>query len=110
MNPSKLPGIALCLVIALPSWFLGKTFPIIGGPIISILLGMVAGQFLKDRTKVKSGISYIQIHPADGCGLFGFWPESLCHPRNRLAEPSYHHLHHCNVAYHRLRTAKGHEH
>ena len=58
MNPSKLPGIALCLVIALPSWFLGKTFPIIGGPIISILLGMVAGQFLKDRTKVKSGISF----------------------------------------------------
>ena len=50
MNPSKLPGIALCLVIALPSWFLGKTFPIIGGPIISILL--------KDRTKVKSGISF----------------------------------------------------
>ena len=58
MNPSKLPGIALCLVIALPSWFLGKTFPIIGGPIISILLGMVAGQFLTDRTKVKSGISF----------------------------------------------------
>ena len=71
MNPSKLPGIALCLVIALPSWFLGKTFPIIGGPIISILLGMVAGQFLKDRTKVKAGFP---LHPNTSCRrLWSFW-------------------------------------
>ena len=55
MNPSKLPGIALCLVIALPAWFLGKAFPIIGGPIISILLGMVAGQFLRTGQRSKEG-------------------------------------------------------
>ena len=27
----KLPGILTCFIIAVPSWLLGKTFPIIGG-------------------------------------------------------------------------------
>ena len=34
-------GILLCLAIAVPSWFLGKAFPIIGGAVIAILAGMV---------------------------------------------------------------------
>ena len=29
-------GILLCLLIAVPSWFAGKAFPIIGGPVIAI--------------------------------------------------------------------------
>lgn len=35
-----MPGILLCLVIAAPAWFLGKAFPLIGGPIFAILIGM----------------------------------------------------------------------
>jgi uncharacterized integral membrane protein (TIGR00698 family) len=35
------PGILLCLSIAIPSWLLGKFFPIIGGPIFGILFGMI---------------------------------------------------------------------
>lgn len=46
-------GILLCLAIALPSWFLGKQFPIIGGAVIAILAGMIATLFLKDNTKKK---------------------------------------------------------
>lgn len=51
-------GILLCLVIALPSWLLGKQFPIIGGPVIAILVGMVIGLFLKKRDALESGIKY----------------------------------------------------
>ena len=34
-------GLLLCLVIAIPSWFLGKAVPVVGGPVFSILIGMV---------------------------------------------------------------------
>ena len=37
----KGPGLLLCLVIALPSWWLGKLFPVIGGPVFAILCGMI---------------------------------------------------------------------
>lgn len=30
-------GLLLCLVIAIPSWILGKMFPIIGGAVIAII-------------------------------------------------------------------------
>lgn len=51
-------GIGLCLLIAIPSWILGNLFPIIGGAVISILLGMVIGLLIKDKTKVESGIKF----------------------------------------------------
>ena len=38
-------GIGLCLLIAIPSWILGKLFPIIGGAVIAILLGMLVTVF-----------------------------------------------------------------
>lgn len=51
-------GILLCLVIAVPSWFLGKLFPIIGGAVIAILLGMVVTLFIKDKTAFEGGIKF----------------------------------------------------
>ena len=51
-------GILLCLAIAVPSWFLGKQFPIIGGPVIAIIAGMIFGLFLKERSRLESGIKY----------------------------------------------------
>ena len=41
-----LPGILLCFSIALPAWFLGKAFPIAGGPVFGILAGMVMAMAL----------------------------------------------------------------
>ena len=42
-------GIGLCLLIAIPSWILGKLFPIIGGAVIAILLGMLVAIFFKKQ-------------------------------------------------------------
>lgn len=35
------PGIFLSLIIAIPAYYLGKLFPIIGGPVFGILVGMI---------------------------------------------------------------------
>lgn len=50
------PGILLCLVLAVPSWLLGKAFPIVGGPVFAILLGMIIALFYKNKT--KTGIAF----------------------------------------------------
>ena len=51
-------GILLCLGIAVPSWFLGKAFPIIGGAVIAIILGMVVILFIKNKTPFEGGIKF----------------------------------------------------
>ena len=38
-------GLLLCLIIAIPAWFLGQAVPVIGGPVFSILIGMVITLF-----------------------------------------------------------------
>lgn len=54
----NIKGIVCCLLIAIPSWFLGKVFPIIGGAVISILLGMTITLFLKNKSALDSGIKF----------------------------------------------------
>jgi len=51
-------GIMLCIIIALPSWLIGKTFPIIGGPIIAIIIGMISFIFIKNKSKFEPGIQF----------------------------------------------------
>lgn len=51
-------GFLLCLCIAFPSWMIGKMFPIIGGPVISILAGMLITLLIKDKTKFEAGIKF----------------------------------------------------
>ena len=51
-------GLLLCLIIAVPSWFLGKAFPVIGGPVIAIIVGMIITLFIKDKTSLQPGINY----------------------------------------------------
>ena len=34
-------GLLLCIGISVPAWFLGNLVPVIGGPVFSILIGMV---------------------------------------------------------------------
>ena len=51
-------GILLCLAISVPSWFLGKLFPVIGGPVFAILIGMILTLIIKDKTKMQSGITF----------------------------------------------------
>ena len=51
-------GILACFGIAVPAWLLGKAFPIIGGPVLSILFGMLIALFWSDKGKAASGIKW----------------------------------------------------
>lgn len=51
-------GLLLCMAIAIPSWFLGKRFPIVGGAVIAILSGMIVTMFIKDKTSFEDGIKF----------------------------------------------------
>ena len=51
-------GILVCLVIAIPSWILGKLFPIAGGAVIAIIAGMVITMFWNDKGKAEAGIKW----------------------------------------------------
>lgn len=55
---SNYKGLLLSLAIAIPSWFLGKCFPIIGGAVIAIIAGMIVTLFIKDKSDFESGIKF----------------------------------------------------
>lgn len=50
-------GILFCFLIAIPAWLLGMKFPIIGGPVFGILLGMILA-LLKRPAKLDKGIKF----------------------------------------------------
>ena len=72
------PGIALCLLVALPCWWLGKMFPIIGGPVFAILCGMII----------------TLIYPAAGSHPAWFWfkpdGDRACRHNISACHPIYH--------------------
>ena len=51
-------GLLLCLCIVIPAWLLGQAVPVVGGPVFSILIGMVLTLFWKNKTKVQPGIGF----------------------------------------------------
>lgn len=51
-------GILICLVIAVPSWLLGKMFPVIGGAVIAIIAGMVITMVWNDKGRAEAGIKW----------------------------------------------------
>ena len=51
-------GLFLCLALAVPSWFLGKAFPIVGGAVIAILAGMIVTLLIRDKTSFEAGIKF----------------------------------------------------
>ncbi len=55
---AKTPGLALCLAIALVAYGFGNQFPLIGGPVTGIILGIVVGTFSQDRLQYESGITF----------------------------------------------------
>lgn len=54
----NLAGIILILILSFPAWILGNYYPIIGGPIFGILLGMIITHFIKDKTPFQKGILF----------------------------------------------------
>ena len=51
-------GIILCLAISFPACYLGKLYPLIGGPVFAIIIGMIITHFFKDKSKIQSGVTY----------------------------------------------------
>lgn len=51
-------GILCCILIAVPSWFLGKMFPVIGGAVIAIIAGMLITMFWNDKGQAEAGIKW----------------------------------------------------
>lgn len=54
----NLIGILVCFFIAIPSWLIGKIFPVIGGPVIAILAGMVITCFWTNKKNAEAGIKW----------------------------------------------------
>ena len=55
---SNWKGLLLCLAIAVPAFLFGKQFPVIGGAVTSIILGMIIALFLKNRAPFEAGIKF----------------------------------------------------
>ena len=51
-------GILVCFIIAVPSWLIGKRFPVVGGLIIAILAGMLIALVWTDKGKAEAGIKW----------------------------------------------------
>ena len=51
-------GILVCLAIAIPSWLIGKKFPVVGGAVIAIIAGMILTMFWSNKGKAEAGIKW----------------------------------------------------
>ncbi|KGR73104.1 YeiH family protein [Streptococcus phocae subsp. salmonis] len=58
INRNLLPGVFLCLLLALPSWYFGHLWPLIGGPVFAILIGMLVAMVYPPHAKTKSGVAF----------------------------------------------------
>lgn len=54
----NLPGVFLCTAAAVPAWLLGRIFPLVGGPIFSIVLGMLIAIIIQDKGRYIPGIRF----------------------------------------------------
>ena len=54
---TKIKGIVLCFLLAIPAFFLGRQFPIVGGPVFGILLGLIFA-YWKRPAAFNDGISF----------------------------------------------------
>lgn len=52
------PGLLLCLILAIPAWYLGKLIPVVGGPVFAILLGIGVAPFLTGKEQIRPGIAF----------------------------------------------------
>lgn len=54
----NLPGIILCIIIALISSYLGGQIPLVGGPVFALLLGIVLNFFIKSDKRLSEGLNF----------------------------------------------------
>lgn len=52
------PGFLICLALAVPSWFLGHAFPVVGGPVFAILMGMLVALAIGQKACLRPGVAF----------------------------------------------------
>ncbi|QOX62043.1 YeiH family putative sulfate export transporter [Anoxybacterium hadale] len=57
LKKDEMPGVLLSACIAVPAWLIGSHFPIIGGPILGILLGMILA-YITRPAYLEKGLSF----------------------------------------------------
>lgn len=55
---NNLNGVLICFIIAVLCLFLGNLFPIIGGPVIGLLIGMIISLIWIDKKNSSNGINF----------------------------------------------------
>lgn len=53
-----LPGISIAILISLIAWYLGNLFPIIGGPVIGLFIGLLLASLPKNQKKLIKGMQF----------------------------------------------------
>lgn len=51
-------GVGLCLFLALVGQWLGSFFPLVGGPVFSLLIGMSLNSYLSSQNDFQSGLTF----------------------------------------------------
>lgn len=95
-------GILVCLVIAIPSWILGKIFPVIGGAVIAIIAGMIVTMFWNDKGKAEAGIKWTS---KMSCCPARIWNESWRNLSDRKAVITDYCMYGYNISCYCLDTA-----
>lgn len=54
----NLPGILVCIGIAVISVYLGGQIPLVGGPVFALMLGIVLNFFLKSEQRLSFGLNF----------------------------------------------------
>ena len=53
-----IPGIGICLGIAFVSQWLGQHFPLVGGAVFALLIGMMLVPLVKDSNRLNVGLTF----------------------------------------------------
>ena len=99
----NLSGILVCFIIAVPAWLLGKAFPVIGGPVIAILAGMLITLMWTDKGKAESGIKWTsKIILQTAVVLLRIRNEPRCNPADRETITANYYLYNQYFPNHRM--------
>lgn len=98
-NLRKLPGLLLCLLLALPAWYLGRLFPIIGAPVLLFFQECCQPCFMNIVTRLKRELV---LHPSIFCKQQWFclvWIKPNPSYGSRHAVFTHYHFNYCDSSF-----------
>ena len=54
----KLKGVSLSVILGLVSFFVGQKYPLLGGPVLAMVGGIIIAFFIKDMSNLKPGLTF----------------------------------------------------